>query len=157
MNNSDYTFDDNFEDDLFFDVGDDMEFMGMPEAGPMDMSAEDHISMGRVYITSNRFEEALLHLNEAISLEAKNGDAFFLRGTVHFHLGNNDEAQEDFAKALRAGAEEMKVLNFTGCLKARAGDFEGANADLANVEDLSDLCLSQDQVKQLNEFRKLNG
>ena len=55
-------------------------------------------NLGKVYMALNRFEDALVPLDKAISLNANYVEAIFDRGVCFFKLGLKNKAKSDFEK-----------------------------------------------------------
>ena len=65
-----------------------------------------HGNRGIVYTRMKNYSEALADLNEAVKLGSKDGEAYFCRGICNKELGNNSQAEKDFAKAKELGYKE---------------------------------------------------
>ena len=51
-------------------------------------------------INQNRLEEAIISLNNAIEIDANNDQLYFLRGKLHWRLGNRSQAITDYEHAV---------------------------------------------------------
>ena len=51
-------------------------------------------------INQNRLEEAIISLNNAIEIDAYNDQLYFLRGKLHWRLGNRSQAITDYEHAV---------------------------------------------------------
>ena len=51
-------------------------------------------------INQNRLEEAIISLNNAIEADAYNDQLYFLRGKLHWRLGNRSQAITDYEHAV---------------------------------------------------------
>ncbi|MGB0424003.1 MAG: tetratricopeptide repeat protein, partial [Flavobacteriales bacterium] len=113
------------------------------------------IKLGKLYASVDRYEEAIGAYSMAIDLEPKEHGFNYYRGIAWFHMGNMEQAMSDFAIALEAEPwNKVEILNFTGCIKYRTGDFNGASADLNEVLNknhglLNDLILRPDEYEDL--------
>ena len=65
-----------------------------------------HGNRGIVYTRMKNYQEALEDLNEAVKLGSTDGETFYCRGICNQALGNNSQAEKDFAKAKELGYKE---------------------------------------------------
>ena len=122
-----------------------------------EMSAYGMVKLGKLYSSVNRFEEAVEAYNMAIELEPKELGFYFYRGVAKFHMGESQGAMKDFQVALEANPlNKVEILNFTGTIKFRQGDYTGAKNDINEVLNrnnglLNDLVMRPDEYNQLVE------
>ena len=122
-----------------------------------EMSAYGMVKLGKLYSSVNRFEKAVEAYNMAIEMEPTELGFYFYRGVAKFHMGNADEAMRDFEVALEANPwNKVEILNFTGTIKFRQGDYAGAQGDINKVliknhGVLHDLLIRPDEYNQLVE------
>ncbi|MEQ8358055.1 MAG: hypothetical protein RH860_01115 [Cytophagales bacterium] len=76
----------------------------------------------RVYINraGTRFPNDLIGVvsdcNKAISIEPNNKNAYFLRGLARYELGENEQACEDFNKAIELGFSVLRIAEQEKCM-----------------------------------------
>lgn len=120
-----------------------------------ELSANGLIKLGMLYASVDRFEEAIGAYSMAIDLEPSEQGFNYYRGIAWFQMGNMEQAMNDFAIALEAeSCNKVEILNFTGCIKYRTGDYQGASRDLSEVLIknhglLNDLVLSPEEYEDL--------
>lgn len=113
--------------------------------------------LGRLYAKTARYDEALTYFNRAIMLNDEVVQFYYYRGVALFKLGKWEHALRDFDKALKGGSwNQMDILNYTGCIRFRLGDVNGARRDIARVLNankglLNDLVMTTDEYMELME------
>lgn len=58
------------------------------------------IDLGIAYCTLGKWDQAVAHFTEAISIDPQDGEAHYRRGAAYNHLGNHDRAIEDCTEAI---------------------------------------------------------
>ena len=84
--------------------------------------------IGYSYIQLEDFENALIHLNKAISIKSDQGDYYNNRGEANQGLGNHKKAIDDFKKSLTMDGigYEANTNNMIGYSYIQLEDFENA-------------------------------
>lgn len=123
-----------------------------------ELSAYGLIKLGKLYASADRFEDAIGAYSMAIDMEPNEHGFNFYRGIAWFRIGNMEQAMKDFAIALEPEPwNRAEILNFTGCIKYRTGDYAGASEDLDEVLNknhglLNDLILRPDEYADLQKI-----
>ncbi|MBI3951576.1 MAG: tetratricopeptide repeat protein [Acidobacteria bacterium] len=94
------------------------------------MAKRGHQLLGSLLANRNRLDEALIHLNKAVELDANYTSAYTSRGTVLINQGKYGAAQQDYRKALSLVGEGPARINVLSQL-ALAYAAEGNTAEAA--------------------------
>jgi tetratricopeptide (TPR) repeat protein len=73
-----------------------------------------------------RYQEALEDINQAIALDASDGDAYMLRAQVHVNLGLWDKAKQDWEKSLKIKPQQPNQFVVQAQISAGTKDYETA-------------------------------
>ncbi|MFT4678739.1 MAG: tetratricopeptide (TPR) repeat protein [Flavobacteriales bacterium] len=153
---------DNYEEDefeIFFDVGEIEEQLA--KVSPDDTLCYSYVKLGKLYSKAHRYDEAIEYYNLAIAMNPVEQGFQYYRGIALFHLGKYAEAMSDFSAILSSDPwNKWDVLNFTGTIKLRTGDHDGALEDIEQVLDknnglLNDLRISMEEYDLLMLSTKL--
>ena len=153
---------DNYEEDqfeIFFDVGEIEEQIA--QATPDGTSCYSYVKLGRLYAKAQRYDEAIEYYNLAIAMNPKEHGFQYYRGIALFHLGKYTEALSDFSTILNSDPKnKCDILNFTGTIKLRTGDHDGALEDIEQVLNknnglLNDLRITMEEYDLLMFSKKL--
>lgn len=79
-------------------------------------------------IRLNKFNEAMMDLNEVIKYDLYNGDAYFFRGFIKMEFGDNRGALQDFDKSLKFKPNGDAYF-YRGSIKESLNDLTGAVLD----------------------------
>jgi tetratricopeptide (TPR) repeat protein len=99
---------------------------------PVSNDGSLHLEKGRQFYLSNRFQDALLHLNCAINSGFDQG-VYALRGTCLQKLDYHYNAIEDFDKAIETDPLEFSIYYNRAVSKRAILDFTGHIEDLHNA------------------------
>ena len=95
-------------------------------------------NLSRVHLDSGSPEKALFAADEALRRVPKLCPARFHRGLAHEAVGKTDAALRDYAVlAEDCPQESLGGWLRTGCILAKLGDYEGADAALRHVTDVA--------------------
>ena len=81
---------------------------------------------GEKAVKEGRWEDALVHLDEALALNSKDAHAYFYRGLAHGGLGNLNAAIRDLNSAKKFGPQDSALLSNLGTCYLRKGHFSAA-------------------------------
>ena len=81
---------------------------------------------GEKAVNEGRFEDALVHLDEAIALNPRDAYSYFYRGLAHGGLGNLNAAIRDLNSARKFGPEDSALLTNLGTCYLRRGQLAPA-------------------------------
>lgn len=70
--------------------------------------------IGEVCFKTGQYANAILYLNRAISLNSKDGEAYYFRGATHRALGKKLESENDFKRATELGYTPGQVTTVFG-------------------------------------------
>ena len=90
----------------------------------------------RVFITKERFEEAIPDLNWLIENRPQDAEPLRDRGLVQLKLGRRVDALEDLSKALRLNADDALALNNRGATLIELGRTDEAIVDLERALEI---------------------
>ncbi|VDK69053.1 unnamed protein product [Onchocerca ochengi] len=117
-----------------------------------------HMEMGRQFLSSGQFTDALSHYHAAIDLDPKNYQTLYSRATVYLAIGKSKAALPDLDLVIKlkpdfiaARIERGNVLLKQGDIHQAKADFEAAaKADPLNA-DISKKLISVEKVRQIIE------
>ena len=94
------------------------------------------VKLGKLYASAGRFDEAYKYYCEAIELLPDEPGFYFYRAVAEFNMDLLEESLDDFNTALSTNPlNKYDILNFTGTVKFKLGDIQGALEDLEKVLD----------------------
>ncbi len=104
-----------------------------------DQYVEYHL--GIAYYRTGRLDDAGSAFRKALSLTGGGGDlplgvAFSNLGVEYYRSGNLQEAENCLGYALRLSPDDGDSRYYLGLIKIEAGDYEGAQAELARAREL---------------------
>jgi tetratricopeptide (TPR) repeat protein len=85
-----------------------------------------HNNIATAYIDQRRYEEALAHLDQALTIRANFIEAYFNKGIVLYNLGKNDEAIAYFKKTLEMDPRFSDASYELGDIYLSRGDADNA-------------------------------
>ena len=88
-----------------------------------------YLNRGIAHLEKNRYQEALLDLNEAIALNKMFGEPYLHRGIAHWNLKSLDKAIPDFSVAIDKDPEAAEAYYYRGLCWQKEGDAEPAVED----------------------------
>lgn len=102
-------------------------------------TAESHLVNAKSYISTNKINEGIIELKNAIRLDTKNAEARFLLGQIYLNLGDGLSAAKELerAKSLKSAHSQLIPLL--------------ARAYILNDSDVEVIALSDDATKLANE------
>lgn len=107
------------------------------------------VERAKTAIDQNDIAAAIADLNQAVSKEPSNAEAFTQRARAYFLQGKDDLALADAEKALNLKPQNMIALNVRGLVKYNKKDYAGAVADYTQA-----VALEPQSVKAYyNRFR----
>jgi tetratricopeptide (TPR) repeat protein len=121
--------------------------------GVLAQTSKDYTQKGRELIDKHDYMEAILNLNKAIELDAKNSSAYFLRATLKEKFEDLHGAMKDYNKAIEANPKSADTFFARGNVKMRLQDYYGAiedfSAAIAVNENFVEAYFSRGKAKQL--------
>jgi lipoprotein NlpI len=84
-------------------------------------TAEELLKAARAALTKGETDEALRLANKAITLDAKNAEAFLLRGTIHEVLQHHAEAVADFDQCIQLSPDLAEAYDHRGSEQFKLG------------------------------------
>jgi tetratricopeptide (TPR) repeat protein len=81
-------------------------------------------------IEEDEYEMALEYYDQAIKLEPKNAEVYYLRGIVNFEETDDDLALNDFNKAIEIGFDKIDIYYHRGLAYESLVEYENAVNDL---------------------------
>ena len=85
----------------------------------------------KIYQENKKYSDALIKINEAIILDNKNAELYYLRGEIHFALNKYNESLKDYEKAIEINPDSKESLNGKILSVAFMGELKDA-LDLAD-------------------------
>jgi len=98
---------------------------------------EYYVDRAEILAELGRFNEALIDLEVALSLEPERADILALRATSKRFLGDDLGAKQDINKALEIAPDYLEALLERGILKRLAGDNNGAREDWLRIVNIA--------------------
>jgi len=89
-----------------------------------------HSNFATVMLLEGKYEEALYHINQFISLKPKADSAYIKRGAIYFKLGQNQSAMNDFNKAIILNPDVPDAYFNRGTVYYKLGQYQLAIEDL---------------------------
>lgn len=121
--------------------------------GVLAQTSKEYTQKGRELIDKHDYMEAILNLNKAIELDAKNSSAFFLRATLKEKFEDLHGAMKDYNTAIEANPKSADSFFARGNVKMRLQDYYGAiedfSAAIAVNENFVEAYFSRGKAKQL--------
>lgn len=81
---------------------------------------DSHLVKAQDYITDKKYEDAVIELNEAISLDPKDPASYYTLGNVYEMMGKNKESVETFIMAIKLDPYVAKKMG-TGTMGSLSG------------------------------------
>ncbi|HET6892289.1 MAG TPA: tetratricopeptide repeat protein [Pyrinomonadaceae bacterium] len=135
-----------------------------PTAQPSnkELSAAEHLELGRSWLNSSNLNEAIGELSVATSMDPKLAEAFNLLGVAYHRKHLVQLAREAFETALKLDKKNAQTLNNLGYLFYSQAEYEKAHdrfkkaAQLApdDARILNNLALAQSQLGKFDEAFK---
>jgi Flp pilus assembly protein TadD len=100
-------------------------------------SARDHLALGRMFLSSNRINEAIAELSLAASLDPRLNEAHSLLGMAYDRKGMHDRAKEAYDRAVKANPEDAQTLNNLGFSLYQNGNYRAAVDKLKRAAKLA--------------------
>jgi len=91
---------------------------------------------GKVSLTNNEFEKALLLFNNYLKEHTNHADALFFRGICYRKLGNYKESIQDFTAVIDKLPDEATIYSERGVSHYHQKNYEAALMDLNKAVDL---------------------
>ena len=109
-----------------------------------------HNDRGIAYLLKGQFPEALTDFNDAVRLDAKNGDAWNNRAWTYFKTSRPKEALADADKAVSLIGSKGYVWDTRGHIQEALGERKAAEADFVKALSLEpELASSRAALKRL--------
>jgi tetratricopeptide (TPR) repeat protein len=83
-----------------------------------------------VYVSQQKFPEAIADYSEALKVKAKDPDIFERRAYAEMQLKDYDKALHDYNEAIKLSPEEAKYYQVRAFIYQTKGDFKAAMADV---------------------------
>jgi tetratricopeptide (TPR) repeat protein len=83
-----------------------------------------------VYVSQQKFQEAIADYSEALKVNAKDPDIFERRAYAEIQLKDYDKALHDYNEAIKLSPEEPKYYQVRAFIYQTKGDFKAALADV---------------------------
>ena len=99
--------------------------------------AAAHICLGRVFVGTGRYEDALKEYRRAVELEPTNDNAHGGVATAYERLGQLDAAEKTFKQAIAVRPNYWATYNWLGLFYQRHGRYEDAVAMYSQVVSLA--------------------
>ncbi|MFT3880575.1 MAG: tetratricopeptide repeat protein [Gemmatales bacterium] len=129
------------------------------ELPPLVRQAEESIAQAQQCMIDGHPQLALAHCDQALRFDPEHRGGYALRGVIHFHLGQNQEALADLMSSIERGFRHDDTFFKTGVLLMEAGRIEEGSAACAqalwynpeNPGALNERGLARARQNQLNE------
>lgn len=116
-------------------------------------TSKEYTQKGRELIDKRDYMEAILNLNKALELDAKNSSAYFLRANLKEKFEDLHGAMKDYNLAIEANPKFADAFFARGNVKMRLQDYYGAIEDftaaIAVNENYVEAYFNRGKAKQL--------
>jgi tetratricopeptide (TPR) repeat protein len=116
-------------------------------------TSKEYTQKGRELIDKREYMEAILNLNRAIEMDAKNSSAYFLRGNLKEKFEDLHGAMKDYNLAIESNPKSADAFFSRGNIKMRLQDYYGAIEDFSSAisanENYVEAYFSRGKAKQL--------
>lgn len=115
------------------------------------------IQTGRLYFNSGRYDEAITHYNEALSIDPQEPGLYYHLAMAKFKSNRLNDAIVDFEKALESKPwNSLDIYNYTSFIYFKLGDYQKAKQAIKKILTvnhgmINDLLLNASQFFQLME------
>lgn len=99
---------------------------------------KSRLNLSRVYLDSERSDEALVRIDEALALDPLFGVSYRLQGRAFHELGRFEEAADAYREAIRIDEEDAWAMNNLALILMEEAYYELALAPLARATELRD-------------------
>jgi len=103
---------------------------------PSATLADDHLLRARILLRRQDARAALAACDEALRLRPQDAPAHRLRAEVLLKMDRHAEALRDLDACVKYGPAEADLLCARGAVRARQGDYAGAQADYARALEM---------------------
>src|SRR5438094_9516404 len=86
-----------------------------------------------IYVSQQKFQEAIADYTEALKVKAKDPDIFERRAYAEMQLKDYDKALHDYNEAIKLSPEEPKYYQVRAFIYQTKGDFKAALADVNKI------------------------
>lgn len=125
----------------------------LPSMVVMAQTSKEYTQKGRELIDKRDYMEAILNLNKAIELDAKNSSAYFLRATLKEKFEDMHGAMKDYNNAIEANTKYADAYFARGNVKMKLQDYYGAIEDFTAAiginENYVEAYFNRGKAKQL--------
>ena len=87
-------------------------------------TSQDYLADAQSYHAKGDDKSAVIELKNALQMDANNGDARYLLGTIYSNSGNLPAAEDELHKALSNVKDKDKVQNALGQIYVQRGEFQ---------------------------------
>ncbi len=99
--------------------------------------AQHYLDQASQRIAAGQADEALQLLQQAVAIDADNGEAYGYLGAVYFNKKNYEAAIAAYDRAIELAPQRQYYLN-RGAARTEQGDLEGAFADMSVARNFSE-------------------
>ncbi|MFA0964784.1 tetratricopeptide repeat protein [Roseivirga sp. BDSF3-8] len=103
-----------------------------------ESTPDELVKKGITLYAEKNYMEALVNLNKAIDLDKSYFKAYYLRGVIKAHFGDNHGAMKDFNESLELNPTFTEGYFERGNLKYSLQDYYGAISDYSEVINLNE-------------------
>jgi tetratricopeptide (TPR) repeat protein len=106
-----------------------------------------------VYVSQQKFQEAIADYTEALKVKTKDPDIFERRAYAEMQLKDYDKALHDYNEAIKLSPEEAKYYQVRAFIYQTKGDFKAALADVDKTLKLDPNNQDAEQRKRFLEAK----
>jgi len=117
--------------------------------------ADSHMNIGRAYLGSERYNEALKEFFEAEKLAPRDPKVHYYMGVSYYMKGMSDKAVNEFNKAISYDANYSEAHNFLGTIYLEQGQWDKAVESLRQA--LSNIVYDTPDKALFNMGRAYHG
>ena len=112
-----------------------------------DEQAPPGLDIARAFIAAGDFAAAIPPLEDVISLDAGNADAFNLLGFAHRKLGQLEDAGRSYDRALAIDPNHLGALEYQGELFLLLGNPDAAQVNLDRLTRICGTCPEREDLR----------
>jgi len=104
------------ENDIFINITENIMNKEIPSGAVwlINKYAAELINSGNEYLNRNEYDSAIERFNEAIRIDPKNSEVYYLRGIAYNEKEDWDKAKSDYTEAIELGYNSTQVYNNRG-------------------------------------------
>lgn len=96
-------------------------------------SIKPRINLAKVFLQKKDFVQARQYLQDVISIESKELEAYYLLANLETNQGNREAALATYQKIIQVDAKQLQAFYMSGILQMDAGEMDAAQATVEKI------------------------